>query len=88
MSTIRRPGPLRKTDPPRMASVLRVLADTLRVIATVLTPILPGSMAKVLDQLGVPTDARQLAALETPLASGTTLPPPQGVFPRYVGAAG
>jgi methionyl-tRNA synthetase len=77
------PWALRKTDPERMAFVLRVLADVLRVIATVLQPFMPDSMAKMLDQLGVPAAARDLAALTTPLADGTPLPPPQGVFPRY-----
>jgi methionyl-tRNA synthetase len=66
-----------------MAAVLRVLADVLRVIATVLQPFMPDSMAKMLDQLGVPADARDLAALAVPLPDGTVLPPPQGVFPRY-----
>ncbi|MDP9095199.1 MAG: methionine--tRNA ligase [Pseudomonadota bacterium] len=78
------PWALRKTDPARMAAVLRVLVDTLRVIATVLTPFMPDSMGRMLDQLGVPDDARTLAALDTPLAGGNPLPPPQAVFPRYV----
>ncbi len=77
------PWALRKTDPERMASVLRVLADVLRVVATVLQPFMPGSMAKMLDQLGVPGEARDLAALAAPLPDGTALPPPQGVFPRH-----
>ena len=66
------------------AGLLRVLADVLRVVSTVLQPVMPASMARMLDQLGVPADARDLAALDTPLAEGTILPPPQGVFPRYV----
>ncbi len=41
-------------------------------------------MARMLDQLGVPSNARQLADLATPLDDGTALPAPQGVFPRYV----
>jgi methionyl-tRNA synthetase len=77
------PWTLAKTDRERMAAVLRVLADVLRVIATVLQPFMPGSMAKMLDQLGVPETARDLAALAAPLPDGTVLPPPQGVFPRY-----
>ncbi len=80
------PWALRKTDPARMEAVLRVLADALRSIATVLQPFMPGSMARMLDQLGVRPDARTLAALAEPLADGTTLPPPQGVFPRHVEA--
>jgi methionyl-tRNA synthetase len=78
------PWALRKTNPARMATVLRVLADALRVIATVLQPFMPGSMAKMLDQLGVPPEARALADLAVPLADGTSLPPPVGVFPRFV----
>ena len=38
----------------------------------------------MLDQLGVPADARTLAELAAPLADGIALPAPQGVFPRYV----
>jgi len=81
------PWALRKTDITRMATVLRVLADALRIVATLLQPFMPTSMAKMLDQLGVPADAREIAALETPLAEGTVLPPPQGVFPRYIDPA-
>ena len=78
------PWALRKTDPARMGSVLRVLVDTLRIVATVLTPFMPDSLSRMLDQLGVPADARGLAALDTALPAGTILPPPQGIFPRYV----
>jgi methionyl-tRNA synthetase len=67
-----------------MAAVLRVLADVLRVIATVLQPFMPGSMGRMLDQVGVPADARQFADLDIPLTDGGVLPAPQGVFPRYV----
>ena len=77
------PWALRRTDPPRMAAVLRVLVDVLRDVATVLQPFMPASMARLLDQLGVPTEARDLASLATPLTDGTALPPPQGIFPRY-----
>jgi methionyl-tRNA synthetase len=78
------PWSLRSTDPVRMAAVLRVLADVLRVIATVLQPFMPESMRRMLDQLGVPADARQLADLAVPLTDDRALPAPQGVFPRYV----
>jgi methionyl-tRNA synthetase len=78
------PWALRRTDPVRMAAVLRVLADVLRVIGIVLQPFMPDSMARMLDQLGVPKDARQLASLGTQVADDTPLPAPQGVFPRYV----
>ena len=78
------PWALRRTDPARMAAVLRILADALRVIATVLQPFMPESMGRMLDQLGVPADARQLADLDVPLSDNCALPAPQGVFPRYV----
>ena len=61
-----------------------MLADVLRVIGTVLQPFMPDSMGRMLDQLGVPANTRQLADLAAPLDDGTALPAPQGVFPRYV----
>lgn len=78
------PWALNKTDKVRMGEVLRVLVDTIRTVATLLQPFMPGSMAKMLDQLGVPADQRDFAALARPLADAQVLPPPQGVFPRYV----
>jgi methionyl-tRNA synthetase len=45
---------------------------------------MPGSMARMLDQLGVPDDLRGFDGLATRLPAETVLPPPQGVFPRYV----
>ncbi|MBV8458300.1 MAG: methionine--tRNA ligase [Acetobacteraceae bacterium] len=80
------PWALRRTDPARMAAVLRVLADTLRVVATVLQAFMPGSMGRMLDQLGVGQGARTFADLTTPLPDGIALPEPEGVFPRYVEA--
>lgn len=78
------PWALNKTDKVRMAEVLRVLTDTVRVVATLLQPFMPTSMGKMLDQLGVPADLRTLESLATPLLDGTPLPAPHGVFPRYV----
>ena len=77
------PWALNKTDKARMGAFLRVLVDTLRVVATVLQPFMPGSMSRMLDQLGVAVDQRQLAALGTPLADGIVLPPPQGSSPLH-----
>jgi methionyl-tRNA synthetase len=82
------PWALNKTDKVRMGSVLRVLVDALRVVATLLQPVMPGSMARMLDQLGVPAEARTFGSLGVALADGVVLPPPQGVFPRYVEPAG
>jgi methionyl-tRNA synthetase len=78
------PWALRKTDAVRMAHVLRVLADVIRTVATLLQPFMPEKTASMLDQLGVPQEGRDFAALAAPLPAGTALPPPQGVFPRFV----
>ncbi len=79
------PWALNKTDKTRMGAVLRVLVDTIRVVATLLQPVMPGSMARMLDQLGVAArgpDVRGAGARRC--TDGAALPPPQGVFPRYV----
>ena len=78
------PWTLRKTDPERMAAVLRVLHDAIRAIATVLQPYMPDSMGKLLTQLSVNDDERSFLALDTALPGGRVLPAPQGLFPRYV----
>jgi methionyl-tRNA synthetase len=81
------PWALRKTDTTRMATVLRVLLETIRTIAILLQPFMPDSMAKLLDQLGIPPDTRQIADLTPPLTEATPLPAPSGIFPRHVEAA-
>jgi methionyl-tRNA synthetase len=84
--TLQAPWALKKTDPVRMAVVLRHLHTALRAYATVLQPFMPGSMAALLDQLGVPEDARHLAALTTPLPEGHALPPPSPLFRKVENA--
>ncbi|WP_282608301.1 methionine--tRNA ligase [Pelagibius sp. Alg239-R121] len=78
------PWALKKTDPERMSTVLYVLAETVRRLAILTQPVMPDSMAKMLDQLSVAADARGFEALATPLASGSPVPKPQGIFPRFV----
>jgi len=78
------PWALRKTDPMRMATVLYVLAETIRRIAILTQPFMPDASAAILDQVAVPAEARGFAALATALVPGTPLPPPVGVFPRHV----
>lgn len=85
--TQRAPWGLRKTDPAEMETVLRDLHTALRCYAIVLQPFMPETMAKLLDQLGVPDDARSFAALATPLPAGTPLPPPAPLFPKFEDAA-
>jgi methionyl-tRNA synthetase len=83
------PWTLRKTDPARMATVLWTLAETVRHLALLIQPFMPGAASALLDQLAVPADARTFAALDPghALKPGTPLPPPAGVFPRFQEAA-
>jgi methionyl-tRNA synthetase len=81
------PWALKKTDDTRMRTVLRVLLEVLRVIAILLQPFMPETMGKLLDQLGVAANARQIADLEPRMLEATPLPAPFGIFPRYVEAA-
>ena len=81
------PWALRKTDTTRMETVLRVLLETIRTIAILLQPFMPDSMARLLDQLGIAPDARQIAVLTQQLTDATPLPAPSGIFPRHVEAA-
>jgi methionyl-tRNA synthetase len=80
------PWTLRKTDQARMNTVLWVLVETIRRIAILTQPFMPTSSARVLDQLAVPADRRQIAHVADPAAAlvpGTPLPKPEGVFPKW-----
>ena len=81
------PWSLKKTDLARMETVLYVLAETLRHLAILLQPFMPNAAAALLDQLVVPVDERGFDHIQNDtyaLKSGTPLPAPQGIFPRYV----
>ena len=78
------PWGLKKTDPDRMATVLYVLADTIRVLGVLMQPAVPDSAAKMLDQLALAEEERKFSALGNRLVPGTELPKPSPVFPRYV----
>ena len=80
------PWTLKKTDPERMASVLYTVIETVRRVTLILQPVMPESTAKLLDLVGQPANKRDFAALKDRLVSGTSLPKPEGVFPRYVEA--
>ncbi|PSJ37223.1 methionine--tRNA ligase [Allosphingosinicella deserti] len=82
------PWALRKTDPERMLAVLETLYQAIADLAVSITPIIPSSAAKLLDQMGIPPGERDLAALADPgrysrlTASGFTLQAPTPLFPR------
>ena len=80
------PWAKKKTDPDRMATVLFVTAEVVRLIAILAQPFMPAAMARMLDALGVTDEDRSIAAIgETyGLVTGRSLPPPKPIFPRFV----
>ncbi len=78
------PWALKKTDPDKMATVLYVTAEVLRMVGILVQPYLPDSAAKLLDVLAAPAGERHFADIGRRLVSGTDLPPPQPIFPRFV----
>src|SRR5262249_4007819 len=69
----------KKTNPKRMETILYVTAEVLRQIAILVQPIMPGSAAKLLDQLGVGVDARSFDSIRERLKCATALPAPNPV---------
>jgi methionyl-tRNA synthetase len=70
-----------------MRTVLWALAEVIRHLAILTQPFMPGSSAKILDQLAVSPARRCLSDLGPDganLVPGTPLPGPAPVFPRYV----
>jgi len=58
------PWALRKTDPERMRQVLATLFVAIRHLAVSISPIIPESCSKLLDQIGIPKSERDLTSLE------------------------
>ena len=82
---VQAPWALKKSDPERMATVLYVLLETLRHVATLSQPVVPTIAEQLLEQLAVPEgNARSFGALssEGALKGGTPLPQPRIVVPR------
>jgi methionyl-tRNA synthetase len=82
----------------RKGTILYVAAEVVRQLAILVWPVMPKSASKLLDLLaqGVSEPATRDEALPRMFASlgakgrlqpGTQLPPPEGVFPRYVDPA-
>lgn len=78
------PWAKKKTDPARMGTILAVTADVVRIIAILAQPFMPVAMGRMLDALAVAPDRRAIADVPTAIASGTSLPAPLPVFPRFV----
>lgn len=82
------PWTLKKTDPERMEAVLLALFVAIRDLTIAISPVVPTAADKVLDQMGIPADERDLAALadrdwySRRVADGTPLGQPVAAFPR------
>jgi methionyl-tRNA synthetase len=71
-------------DQVRFRTVLYTTCEAVRIAALLLQPVMPESTATMLDMLGQPQDQRAFSDIAVRLAPGTALPPPAGVFPRYL----
>jgi methionyl-tRNA synthetase len=83
------PWAKKKTDPKRMETILYVTGECVRQFAILIQPVMPEAGRKLLDLLAISEDERSFKALGPShrLKAGTTIPDPQGVFPRYVDLA-
>ena len=66
--------------------MLYVTAEVIRQVAILAQPVMPDASAKLLDILGIATDARDFTQLggSVRIAPGAQLPPPAPIFPRYI----
>ena len=66
-----------------------MVAETVRRLAILVQPFVPGSASAMLDLLSVDRESRTFAAISDSqrLRAGTALPKPHGIFPRYVDEA-
>ena len=79
--SLQQPWVLRKTDPDRMATVLYVTIEVLRIVSILAQPVMPDSASRILDLLGASN--REFTAIATRSVPGTALPTPTPVFPKY-----
>ncbi len=81
------PWALKKTDVPRMETVLATLYICIAQLTVAISPVMPAAAAKLLDAMGIAPNLRTIEGIRThwysPLAeSGFVLTKPEGVFPR------
>ncbi|HEX9965698.1 MAG TPA: methionine--tRNA ligase [Allosphingosinicella sp.] len=82
------PWAQRKTDPERMTAVLATLCEAIVDLAIAIAPVVPESATRLLDQMGVPAQARDFTALADTgryarlAAAGLALSAPTPIFPR------
>jgi methionyl-tRNA synthetase len=80
------PWAKRRSDPKRMETILYVAAEVVRQVAILAQPVTPTAAGRLLDLLAEGSDRRGFKWLGEPgrLQPGTAIPPPTGVFPRYL----
>ena len=85
-SPARSRGPSARPIRARMGTILYVTAEVVRQVAILAAPVVPAAAGRLLDALGQDAGARTFKALGEAgrLRPGTPIPPPIGVFPRYV----
>ncbi len=82
------PWALKKSDPERMVTVLMTLFRCVRDLAIAVRPVVPSSIDRLLDQMGIGQGARDFAVLDSSdwfselAGSEFRLSQPEGVFPR------
>nr|WP_310522385.1 methionine--tRNA ligase [Polymorphobacter sp.] len=81
------PWGLAKTDVGAMADVLHATLDATRRIVLLVQPVVPEASGLLLNQLGVRPDCRTFSHFDDVIPTGTQLPAPQGVFPRWTEVA-
>ena len=79
------PWGLKNSDPERMGTILYVAAEAVRQLAILIQPITPDATDILLTQMSIDEESRSFAHLgpDHRLQAGSTIPKPQGVFPRF-----
>ena len=78
------PWTLKNSDPQKMNEVLYRIVETLRYIAILMQPFTPDSAARMLNQLNVPEDNRNIMHLaqEFAIIPSSKITQPSPIFPR------
>ncbi|WP_271077866.1 methionine--tRNA ligase [Aurantiacibacter sp. MUD61] len=79
---VQAPWALKKTDPDRMRTVLATLYVCIAQLAEAVVPVMPGSMAKLLDAMNADAQKIDTVWYRALSQSDFRLEKPQGLFPR------
>jgi len=77
------PWELAKNDTQRLATVMYHIMDSIRIVAALVYPVMPGISVRILELIGAPTDVSHAGILPFgQLAPGVTVTAAQALFPR------